>query len=219
MTNINNLKFKKHYKRNLPHFQNEGGTYALSFRLSLSLPQYIINEMKQSKNYYKENLKKIIKENVEKFKREFYQRYFEKFDDFLDRYDHPDNYLRNRECAQIVADTLHYWDTKRYHLFAYCIMANHAHLLIKPLIREKDEYFSLATIMHSIKRHTAFECNRFLNRSGQFWLHESYDHEIRNEDDFVNQLNYIKQNPVKARLVKDWKQWEFTYVNDEYPKS
>ena len=36
---------------------------------------------------------------------------------------------------------------------------------------------------------------------------------IRNENDFYYQMDYILQNPVKAKLTKNWEDWTFVYLN------
>ena len=45
---------------------------------------------------------------------------------------------------------------------------------------------------------------------GAIWQRQFYDHIVRNEEDFFDCVNYIKQNPVKACLVSKWDDWEFT---------
>jgi hypothetical protein len=42
-----------------------------------------------------------------------------------------------------------------------------------------------------------------LERTGEFWLREYYDHLIRNIDEFERAVRYVGENPVKAGL-KDW---------------
>ncbi|NJM39046.1 MAG: hypothetical protein HC845_14985 [Akkermansiaceae bacterium] len=44
-----------------------------------------------------------------------------------------------------------------------------------------------------------------MGREGAFWQKESYDHLIRDADDYWNQRSYILGNPKKASLVN----WEF----------
>jgi hypothetical protein len=48
-----------------------------------------------------------------------------------------------------------------------------------------------------------------LNRNGQFWQHESYDHIIRNEDEFYRIWKYIDFNPVKAGLCNREQEWKW----------
>ena len=67
----------------------------------------------------------------------------------------------------------------------------------------------IAKIMHSLKRYTAAKANKILGRKGAFWQHESYDHVIRSQEEFDKIINYIQQNPVKAGLVKNWREWKW----------
>jgi len=82
-------------------------------------------------------------------------------------------------------------------------MSNHVHTVIKPLsvgraegmhseleiVRKNSqagvvEYHSLAAIMQSLKGYTAFEANHLLARQGEIRAHESYDHWIRDDDEW-----------------------------------
>jgi hypothetical protein len=66
------------------------------------------------------------------------------------------------------------------------------------------------------KSYTAVKANRILKRKGQFWHHESYDHYIRNEDELYKIINYILNNPVKAGLIGDYREWPYKWLNEEY---
>lgn len=90
-------------------------------------------------------------------------------------------------------------------------MPNHGHLVCAPLKNPEGTYFSLAKIMHSLKRYTAYEANQILGRSGAFWQHENYDHYVRDEAELERIIKYVINNPVKAGLVDDWKSWKWTY--------
>ena len=69
--------------------------------------------------------------------------------------------------------------------------------------------------MKSIKGFSAREINKLLNRKGSIWQSESFDHIVRDEDEFYRDMNYVIMNPVKAGLVENWRDWKFTYVNKE----
>jgi REP element-mobilizing transposase RayT len=73
-----------------------------------------------------------------------------------------------------VKGSLHHLDDEKYELYAYTIMPNHIHLVLS--LRDN---INLHEVLHSLKRHTARECNKILNRTGAFWQYESYDHVIR----------------------------------------
>lgn len=112
--------------------------------------------------------------------------------------------LRKTAIAALVQETLLKWDGERYRLIAWVIMPNHVHILIQNL-----EGHSISDIMHSIKSFTAHEANRILGRKGRFWSKEYFDRYIRNAKHFHATLRYIEQNPVKARLCRNPKDWEF----------
>ena len=212
---MNKLKFKSYYKRTLPHFQMNDGIYAITFRLAFSLPKGIVVKMKSEKKQYDEEVKKLNGEKLKSYRHEFDKKYYDDFDNFIGKYNMSYDWLKQKECGEIIFDSILHWDEKRYKLYCFCIMSNHVHLLIKPLYDSDEICYSLSKILFSIKRYTAGKCNKVLGKKGQFWQHESYDHRIRNENDFYYQMNYILQNPVKAKLIKNWEDWPFVYLNQK----
>ena len=83
-------------------------------------------------------------------------------------------------------------------------------------VKETDQtrdlvYHSLASIMQSLKGYTAFQCNRLLERKGEFWAHESYDHYVRDAEEWNRIMSYVLNNPVKAGYVADWRDWKWNY--------
>jgi REP element-mobilizing transposase RayT len=80
--------------------------------------------------------------------------------------------------------------------YQYVIMANHVHLLIQPKIAPDH-------LLKSLKGASAREANRMLGRTGEpFWQKESYDHWVRNQEEFEKIRRYIENNPAKAGLVR-----------------
>jgi REP element-mobilizing transposase RayT len=126
-------------------------------------------------------------------------------------------WLKDSRLASKIAESLHYRDGKVYRLDAFTVMSNHVHILIKPLPQSYDKfsgditYYSLATIMQSLKGYTAYQCNRILRREGEFWAHENYDHWVRDYDEWQRTVAYILNNPVKAGCVKSWADWKWNY--------
>jgi len=74
---------------------------------------------------------------------------------------------------------------------------------------------SLASILHSLKSFTSNQANKLLQRRGQFWEHESFDHCVRDEEEWGRIIAYVLNNPVKAELVQDWRAWRWTYTGFE----
>jgi REP element-mobilizing transposase RayT len=124
--------------------------------------------------------------------------YSEKVEDYLDA-GHGACYMNDNRVAKVVADAFLFFDGPRYQLAAWCVMPNHAHVVIQPI-----KPYELSDILHSWKSFAAKEANKILNRSGDFWQSESYDHLIRDAADFAHSVSYALENPAKAGL-KNWK--------------
>jgi REP element-mobilizing transposase RayT len=65
--------------------------------------------------------------------------------------------------------------------------------------------------MRSLKRHTAKEINILLERDGTFWQPQYHDHAIRKDEDLNEVVLYTLHNPVRAGLVKDFRDYPFWY--------
>jgi REP element-mobilizing transposase RayT len=89
-------------------------------------------------------------------------------------------------------------------LRAYVLMANHVHVLLAPLS-------PIAQITQQIKGATAREANLILGRTGsRFWQDESFDHWIRNPEEWQRVKAYIERNPVAAGLVSKPEDWPWS---------
>jgi hypothetical protein len=64
-------------------------------------------------------------------------------------------------------------------------------------------WHDLSKVMQGIKGTSSRRINELLHTSGQVWQNESYDRIIRNEEEYLEKLNYMWMNPVKANLVDD----------------
>ena len=105
----------------------------------------------------------------------------------------------------MVQDSLLKFDRVRYHLFAWVVMPNHVHTL---MARFKEYEFN--DIFHSLKSYTAHEANKMLHKSGQFWMEDYFDRYMRNQEHFRKTVQYIENNPVKARLCEKPSDWPFS---------
>jgi len=112
-------------------------------------------------------------------------------------------HLRNPVIAEELASTLRHFDQKRYRLFAWCVMPNHVHVVVRLFPAE-----NLAAVVHSWKSFSAKQANRFLGAHGAFWQREYYDHLIRGEEELERAVRYVAENPAKANL----KGWRWVWV-------
>ena len=135
---------------------------------------------------------------------------FAKADRLLDQATTGPSDLREPPVAQIVEDAILFGVPERYELFARCVMANHVHVLVTPR-------WELAKITQGIKGFTSFAINRLHNQPGRtFWVDESYDHWVRDEDELERIVDYICWNPVKAGLVREPHEWFFGSAHDRF---
>jgi REP element-mobilizing transposase RayT len=134
---------------------------------------------------------------------------FVEWDLVLDRATDGPLWLRDARVAKLVADSFLYSQSElhRYDLRAWVVMANHVHLLFLPNA-------ALSRITKALKNSTSLRANALLGRTGSpFWQRESFDHWIRNGDEYGRVVRYIENNPVKAGLVarpEDWR-WSSAY--------
>ena len=104
------------------------------------------------------------------------------------------------DARQVVLDSCRFFHTQRYLLFSVVIMPDHVHLLIKPLQKSESEYWSISSILHSIKSYSAHQIPQVMKHIGKVWQNERHDELIRNPEHFNNTWEYIRQNPVKSGL-------------------
>ena len=228
---MGNYEYKFFYRRNLPHYQPAQAKFFITFRLADSLPMRVLEELKNLKEQMKKSVEQLgDRKQKKELNYENHRRWFGRYDDYLDRAETGPRWLSDPRIAKLVDDSIKFRDGKVYHLDAFCIMPNHVHLVIEPLIvtqfaklrdNQEEERFSksrysglpqsLSRILHSLKLYTGRRANLFLAREGKFWLHENYDHVVRDEGEWERIMNYVLYNPVKAKLVDSWEQWEWSY--------
>ena len=185
-----------------------GATLFVTFRLAGSLPGQVIEQLKAEyaqPEYTEEDA-------VQSYARQ--RRYFGAFDQLLDTTNHGPTWLQQSEIAAVVAEALHFRAGREYTLWAYCLMANHVHLLVSLPDVEHQPFYR---ILQSLKARTARRCNELLGRMDTaFWQAESYDHYVRDASEMDRIIAYILNNPVKAGLVEDWTKWPYTYLNPDW---
>ena len=106
-------------------------------------------------------------------------------------------HLKNPAVAEEIANALHHFDDKRYRLFAWCVMPNHVHAVVRILPGH-----ALAEVIHSWKSFTAKRANELLGLNGHFWQREYDDHLLRDERQLEHAIHYVAQNPEKAQSEK-----------------
>ena len=177
--------------RRLPHWEQEGVTYFVTFRLADSLPAEKVRELDDERAHW---LSIHPEPWSEADKREYYERFSTRIEQWLDA-GYGSCILREPQAAQIVANALKHFNGDRYDLGAWVVMPNHVHAIVSP---KSDHH--LSDILHSWKRFTAQEINRLRGGEGQLWQHESYDHIVRGDASLARIEDYIERNPEFAGI-------------------
>lgn len=98
-----------------------------------------------------------------------------------------------------------YKEENHISILAYCIMNNHAHLLI-----HIENIESMSKFMHSINGIFSQYYNRCEDRVGIVFRNRYVSEPIYEERYLANCINYIHMNPVKANLVKKCEEHEYS---------
>ena len=94
--------------------------------------------------------------------------------------------------------------TNAVDIVAYCLMPNHYHFLVYL----RDE--TLSDAMKSLSLSYTKAINKRFNRCGALFQGRFQSIHIAQTNYLVNLLHYIHLNPVKAGLVQQSEEWEFS---------
>lgn len=189
--------------RDLPHWNQPGATYFVTFRAADSMPAEAFELWKRQKE---DCLKRHgidpraadwearFSDLPTRVRKQFHSEITEHFHAHLDA-GVGRCLLALPEIAQIVADSLKHFDGTRYNLGDFVVMPNHVHLIVQPFANHR-----LGDLCRSWKKYTAQQINQTIGETGHFWQGESFDHLIRNADQFDRIRAYIADNPSKANL-------------------
>jgi putative transposase len=180
-----------------------------------SLPEKAIQRLREAQGLVEREIGKAraSAERIAELKLNQHKKLFGKLDAVLDKAETGPRWLGQAKVATLVEDALLRRYAELYKLWAYVVMVNHLHLLLRPksMGGSIDSFVPLSTITKSIKGYTAREANRILKRTGeQFWQQELFDHWPRDENEFLRITAYIENNPVKAGLVKTSEEWRWS---------
>jgi REP element-mobilizing transposase RayT len=101
---------------------------------------------------------------------------------------------------------------KKYELYVAVVMPDHVHIILTPLIDERrSEVFSLIEIMRGIKGSAGRKINQRMERQGAVWQEESFDHVLRSSEGLDAKVDYVLQNPVRRRLIENWREYRWAW--------
>ncbi|MDQ6655210.1 MAG: carbamoyl-phosphate synthase large subunit, partial [Verrucomicrobiota bacterium] len=178
-------------RRNLPHWEQSGATYFVTFRLADSVPAAL-------RAQWREDLQNWLPHHPKPWDAatayEYHQRFVEMRENWLDQ-GHGSCLLAESSATQMVAAALRHFDGERYLLDSFVVMPNHVHVLFQPLAGH-----SPSEVLHSWTSFTSRKLGALRGEGGAVWQDESFDRIVRDWEELQEYRAYIERNPAKAKL-------------------
>ena len=122
----------------------------------------------------------------------------------------PRQRLWRAKEAVIIIQCLEWLKVERWlDPIAYVIMPDHIHIIFK-----LGDVTTLSGVMSTFGKYTARQINRLHGCRGSFWQHYYYDRRVRSEQELRNQVEYVRNNPVKKGFVKRFADWPYGWCRD-----
>lgn len=114
-------------------------------------------------------------------------------------------FFEEREKYEYIKLMNKYKEEYELNILAYCMMNNHAHMLI-----EVKNINNLTLYMHKLNTSYAIYYNKSKARVGYVYRDRFKTQEIKDERHMYNCILYIHNNPVKAGVCKQAKDYKFS---------
>lgn len=162
----------RYHRRHLPHAIPENVPFFVTWNLKGAMPAEAIERLRGERERLQRQPARAGELPRDRKIREG-KILFGMADKVLDKAASGPLHLKDPLAAKIVEDAILFGVPERYGLYAWCIMANHVHVLLKPI-------WELKKVMQGIKGFTAHEINGLQEARGRvFWQDESFDHWAR----------------------------------------
>ena len=175
----------------LPHWDQAGAAYFLTFRLGDSLPAELLRRLEEERTGWQ----KLHPEPWdEETKREYRREFGVRIDGWLDE-GRGSCVLREAGCRAVVEEVLRHVDGTECRHHAWVIMPNHVHLLCS--VRRG---VAVAKLVAGWKSVSARRIGKVRGQAGGLWQRDYFDRLIRDAAHFAHCVRYIRGNPRKAGL-------------------
>ncbi|HSC52049.1 MAG TPA: transposase [Phnomibacter sp.] len=140
--------------------------------------------------------------------------------------------------VDIVLDSLRFCQqNKGLKIFSWCIMSNHIHLIV-----QSEPPFALSDTVRDFKKFTSRQLVRAIEQNNgesrqawllwllhnqkddkgkgiEFWQAGSHAEEIFSFEFYVQKMNYIHLNPVRAGYVLSPEEWQWSSAGNFYGRN
>lgn len=175
----------------LPHWQQDGSTYFVTFRLNDSIPKALMDKWTAKRDRWILDHPRPWDEETEI---EYHNLFSKEIDRILDA-GHGGRVLAKREIAAIVGEEFARFEGVRYMLHAYVVMPNHVHIVFS-----LTEGVTVHKVVGSWKRMSARKINEALGKQCALWQKDYFDRIIRSWEHMLRVARYVRRNPAKVKL-------------------
>jgi REP element-mobilizing transposase RayT len=203
------------HRRRLPHWEVPGNTLFVTACLAGSMPAAALLDVRRFNNRLT-GITRPADCPASVWRQRCDAVAFRRRDVWLDRI-RDGCILGEPRIAKIVQDAILHFHGHRYDVLAYVVMPSHLHWVFQPRrewvekeLSQGEQRSPREVIMHSLLSFTALAVNRALGRSGALWQSESYDRCLRSDQELIQVMQYVENNPVKAGLCRQPEEWAFS---------
>jgi len=112
-------------------------------------------------------------------------------------------FQEDQDCAVYLRYINKYSKKYAVDIFAYCLMHNHVHFIVRPNNKE-----SLASAFNGAHQRYAYYYHKKIDRNGHLWQARFFSC-ILHGDHIPTAIRYVEKNPVRAGMVKH--PWEYKW--------
>jgi REP element-mobilizing transposase RayT len=191
---------REKWRHRLPHWEVIGQPHFITLRCANSLPAAARGKIAE----LHDSLRKVGSKSPQFTLLQ--RQYFLTCEKFLDGAEGFRPFADGRVC-QVVLDAWTEWPVGfGWRVAHFVVMPNHLHWLMEPC---RPQPQSLRKVLCHFKGATARSANALLGRTGAFWQADWFDRWMRSKAETARVVEYIRNNPVKSRLVERWQDYRW----------
>jgi putative transposase len=119
--------------------------------------------------------------------------------------------FQTERMARLFIDTMfHYRREGKLRLHEFVVMPTHFHLLLTP------SGITLERAMQFIKGGFSYRTKKDLGLNMEVWERGYVDHRIRDGNDYARHVQYIRQNPVEAKIVTSAEDYLYSSAHEGF---
>jgi hypothetical protein len=187
------------YRRHLPHWRQDGATYAVTFRQSDSIPQRQLRALQRWRAIWERHNPEPRSEFAWN---QFAKTFARKTERWLDK-GYGSCVFREPRYSEWMSNSLRFFQDQHYFTSCFVVMPNHVHAVIRPMAG-----FDIQDCLQRMKQFVSKQIHKELKQHGALWEEESYDRIVRDEEHLWNIVQYIGRNPRNAGIpAAQWVRW------------